>query len=435
MVDWNEKKGRMTKELLAPLLTPPMVEQVLFTDEIIAIMGEFSADDVKRVKIIDVLKRISDTPELVEDYKLWDQWAVKFVGEEWDNKFERMARNVKFIAGGCTQALQSLNNGVVSTIKMVIAALMVPKKFRRTAGSLYAALMVYCGIYPVKTCAVKKTAKAVNESVTANYMSINFVGVFSAYIAGFSEFEKLRFVGWGTMNRMRGEIDMLCETFGDEKMRDWFTRDMPASLYILAMYFYDRLIVQVKLIGSLLVFVPVDELILREKDLGQPANKQLGEWLDLLCGTLQMDEVEEFLLAFPEELSACVDEVKNLEIVTYLLSRPNKKEKKPRHVLVAKKIRRDVDTDAAETKQSLNEDVWYLNVPKRNSRAGRHASYTVRAETSEAVDTNREMDKRTEDAKKSSKAQKRKKKQESDSVSDEVPLKKKSKSESSVSST
>ena len=28
MVDWNEKKGRMTKELLAPLFTPPMVEQI-----------------------------------------------------------------------------------------------------------------------------------------------------------------------------------------------------------------------------------------------------------------------------------------------------------------------------------------------------------------------------------------------------------------------
>ena len=63
-------------------------------------MGEFSPDDVK-----SVLKRISDTPELVEDYKVWDQWAVKFVEEEWDNKFQRMARNVKFIAGGCTQAL------------------------------------------------------------------------------------------------------------------------------------------------------------------------------------------------------------------------------------------------------------------------------------------------------------------------------------------
>ena len=62
---------------------------------------------------------------------------------------------------------------------------------------------------------------------------------------------------------MRGEIDMLCETFVDDKMREWFTRDMSASLYVLAMYFYDRLIVQIKLIGSLLVFLPVDELILR----------------------------------------------------------------------------------------------------------------------------------------------------------------------------
>jgi hypothetical protein len=90
----------------------------------------------------------------------------------------------------------------------------------------------------------------------------------------------------------------------------------------------------------------------------QANNKKLGEWLDQLSVTLQMDEVEEFLLAFTEELSACVVEVKNLEIVTYLLSRPKKKEKKPRHVLVAKKIRKDIETEATETKQSLNEDVF-----------------------------------------------------------------------------
>ena len=79
---------------------------------------------------------------------------------------------------------------------MVITALLVHKKNRRVDGSFYATLMVYCGIYPVKTCAVKTNAKAANENGTANYMSINFVG-------------------WGSMNGMRGEIDMLFETFGE----------------------------------------------------------------------------------------------------------------------------------------------------------------------------------------------------------------------------
>ena len=54
MVDWSEKKGWMNKELLASFQTPPMVEKVLFTGEIIPIMVEFSYDDVKRVRIIDV---------------------------------------------------------------------------------------------------------------------------------------------------------------------------------------------------------------------------------------------------------------------------------------------------------------------------------------------------------------------------------------------
>ena len=98
----------------------------------------------------------------------------------------------------------------------------------------------------------------------------------------------------------------------------------------------------------MLVFVPVDELSLREKEWGQPANKQLGKWLYLLCGTLQMDEVEEFLLAFHVKLSACVEEVKNLEIVSYSLSRPNTKEKKPIYFFVAKKIRKDIETNDAE---------------------------------------------------------------------------------------
>ena len=136
-----------------------------------------------------------------------------------------------------------------------------------------------------------------------------------------------------------------------------------------------------------------------------------------------MDDLQEFLLAFPEEVSASVDEVKKFgnRYLSYFSS--EKKKKKPRHVLVAKKIRKDIETDAAETKQSLNEDVWYLNVPKQNRRARRHASLRVRAESSEAAKTNREIDKGTEEAKKSSQAQKRKKNQESDSVSDEVPVK------------
>jgi hypothetical protein len=127
----EREKGADEQRAVCSFADSYMVEEVLFTDEIIAIMVEFHAHDVNRVKIVDVLKKISDTPELVEDYKLWDQWDVKFVGEEWDNKFERMARNLKFIAGGCTQALQSLNNGVVSAIIMVIAALLVPIKIQK----------------------------------------------------------------------------------------------------------------------------------------------------------------------------------------------------------------------------------------------------------------------------------------------------------------
>jgi hypothetical protein len=120
------------------------------------------------------------------------------------------------------------------------------------------------------------------------------------------------------------------------------------------------------LIGTLLVFVQVDELFLLENELKTPANKQLGEQLDLLCGTSQMDEVEEFLLvfteelyasvdeveefllAFPEELYAIVDDEKNLEIATYLFYRLKKKEKKPKVYLLRKKITKDFETEASE---------------------------------------------------------------------------------------
>jgi hypothetical protein len=46
-------------------------------------------------------------------------------------------------------------------------------------------------------------------------------------------------------------------------MRERFIRDMTSSLNVLAMHFYDFCIFHVKLVGYLLVFVPLDELILR----------------------------------------------------------------------------------------------------------------------------------------------------------------------------